>query len=156
MICWDLIGLIGVVLTLLENYYAILSGRLLEGIMLGVHFTVAPLYIIEFAPMKFKGIAGSFNVYLLTLFVLFAYLVGYTIPEELPAGETSNMWRVAYGFIAVPLIVQVIGLITVYKDETPFFLVKEWHICPATTVLKKIYLEDPQPVLDSLIRDREA
>ena len=124
LLFWDIIGLIGVALTIFDNYYTIVSGRTLEGLFAGVNLAMGPVYLVESSPIKFRGIAGTFSVLMLTLFVTVAIAFGFIVPKEMSPGETSDAWKICYGFLAVPIILRLFAFLFIYRSETPFFLVK--------------------------------
>lgn len=102
--------------------------RLLGGLSIGASSVVAPVYISEIAPPKYRGRMGiSFQ-----LNIVFGILVAYISNYLLQGGSES--WRLMLGIVAVPsLIFSVLMLLT---PETPrWLLLKKGDEAAARKVL---------------------
>lgn len=74
---WLLIGLTDV-------FAAILVGRLLSGIAVGIASMSVPLYISETAPASLRGGLGAVNQFAVTGGILLVYLLGFLLEEKRP------------------------------------------------------------------------
>jgi len=74
---WLLIGLTDV-------FAAILVGRLLSGIAVGIASMCVPLYISETAPASLRGGLGAVNQFAVTGGILLVYLLGFLLEEKRP------------------------------------------------------------------------
>ena len=54
-----LVGSAGSLLCLIENFYALLLGRLLFGLAMGTHAAAIPRYIEEYVPPKIYSICAA-------------------------------------------------------------------------------------------------
>lgn len=76
----DIIFLIGAILTLIESYGAIVTGRLIEGFIIGINSSVALVYAIEMTPKSIRGAALNVNFVCLPIGVTLAYVLGFLMP----------------------------------------------------------------------------
>ena len=91
--------------------------------MIGVNTTVAPLYVLESAPMKIRGIAGTISIFLLTITGTIAFCLGYIIPKDLPIGETDNTWIYCYGAAGLLPLLRILAFTCYFKHDTAYFSV---------------------------------
>jgi len=148
----DFIMLVGIALTLVEKYGCIITGRLIEGVIVGLNTTVVPLYILEMVPIQVRGKAGVLNSTLLTGGLVFAYGMGFTVPTD---GEESQNWRINFALPAIFSILRIFILIFVYTGDTPFYNVINNREEKAMIMLKRIYRTNPEQVLEGLKKDKE-
>jgi MFS transporter, SP family, arabinose:H+ symporter len=91
--------------------------RFLSGLSIGASSVVAPLYIAEIAPPKYRGrMVISFQVNIVTG-ILIAYLSNYLLQGI--GGE--NDWRWMLGVVAIPSL--VFSVLMLMVPETPRWLV---------------------------------
>jgi len=150
----EFIFLLGAGLTVISNYVFILIGRFLEGFVIGINSCVTPIYLIEIAPKRLKGFAGTFNIFLLASGSMVAYGVGFIVPKDLAPGETSNAWRICMGILMVTAAVRILFFLLFFRKETPFYLVLKNQIELATQSLKKIYKGNTKKALDEVIKEK--
>jgi MFS transporter, SP family, arabinose:H+ symporter len=91
--------------------------RFLSGLSIGASSVVAPLYIAEIAPPKYRGrMVISFQVNIVTG-ILIAYLSNYLLQGI--GGE--NDWRWMLGVVAIPSL--VFSVLMLMVPETPRWLI---------------------------------
>ena len=91
--------------------------RFLSGLSIGASSVVAPLYIAEIAPPKYRGrMVISFQVNIVTG-ILIAYLSNYLLQG---IGGTND-WRWMLGVVAVPSL--IFSVLMLMVPETPRWLV---------------------------------
>jgi MFS transporter, SP family, arabinose:H+ symporter len=91
--------------------------RFLSGLSIGASSVVAPLYIAEIAPPKYRGrMVISFQVNIVTG-ILIAYLSNYLLQG---IGGTND-WRWMLGVVAIPSL--VFSVLMLMVPETPRWLV---------------------------------
>lgn len=89
--------------------------RFIGGLSIGASSVVAPVYISEIAPAKYRGrMVISFQVNIV-LGILFAYVSNYL----LQGGE--NDWRMMLGVVAIPAL--VFSIMMLFTPETPRWLI---------------------------------
>ncbi|HKZ00567.1 MAG TPA: sugar porter family MFS transporter [Rhabdochlamydiaceae bacterium] len=92
---------------------ALVVGRVVTGIAVGIISLVAPLYLSEISPPHYRGAVVSMHQLLVTVGILSAYVVNYLFAIE---GD----WRWMFGLAAVPALIQFCGLF--FIPETPEWL----------------------------------
>ena len=111
LVLTTLLFLVGtVVLVEATDVTALLAGRLITGLGIGIASMAVPLYIAEISPHGRRGSLVSLNQLMITIGILVAYWVGYSFSER---GE----WREMFGFAFFPLVVFGVGLLLV--PESP-------------------------------------
>lgn len=98
-------------------------GRLITGIAGGASFAVAPAYIGEIATKDIRGTLSSYLQLMVTVGILFAYVVGHFFILK-----TFN--------IICAVIPLVFGVVFVWMPESPFFYVIKNRIAKAEESLK--------------------
>ena len=92
--------------------------RFISGLSIGASSVVAPLYIAEIAPPKFRGrMVISFQINIVTG-ILVAYLSNYLL-QQIIGGQ--NDWRWMLGIVAVPSL--LFSFLMFNVPETPRWLV---------------------------------
>lgn len=104
------------------NVVMLYIGRILLGIAGGAFCVTAPIYTAEIADKNVRGTLGSFFQLMITIGILFAYIVGSKV--------TTTIFSIICAFI--PLI---FGAIFVFMPETPFYLIKK---CRYESAVKSI------------------
>lgn len=89
--------------------------RLLGGLSIGASSVVAPTYISEIAPPKFRGRMGISFQLNIVIGILAAYISNYFL-----SGGTND-WRLMLGVVAVPALLFLVLL--VFTPETPRWLI---------------------------------
>jgi len=103
----------GLTLLLANDLFALLIGRLIAGIGVGLASVTVPLYLAELSPSNNRGALVTLNQLAITLGILLAYLVGL-----LESGEQN--WRIMFGLSIIPAVIQLLGMFLL--PETPNYL----------------------------------
>jgi MFS family permease len=91
--------------------------RFLGGFAIGASSVVAPIYISEIAPPKYRGrLAASFQLNIVAG-ILFAYLSNYLLQGV--GGE--NDWRYMLGVVAIPSL--LFSIFMLFTPESPRWLI---------------------------------
>jgi MFS transporter, SP family, arabinose:H+ symporter len=97
-----------------NDVYLFMFFRFIGGLSIGASSVVAPVYISEIAPAKYRGrMVISFQVNIV-LGILFAYVSNYL----LQGGE--NDWRLMLGVVAIPAV--IFSIMMLFTPETPRWL----------------------------------
>jgi SP family galactose:H+ symporter-like MFS transporter len=94
---------------------ALIFGRTIVGLGIGLASSTVPLYISEVSPAKARGWQVSLFQLAITIGILAAYLVDYAFAQ-------SEQWRWMLGLAVVPGA--ILGLGMLYMPETPRCLIK--------------------------------
>ena len=119
--------------------------RVIGGLAVGAASVLAPAYISEIAPAKFRGMLSSIQQVAIISGLFFAFLSNYLIAGK--AGGSTNefalgyeAWRWMFWIELIPAILFFIGLL--FIPESPRYLVASGKKNKALNVLKKISKED--------------
>src|SRR3954453_9994236 len=105
------------------NVGILLFARTLIGLAIGADSAIATAYISEYAPRNRRGALSMLQQWMITVGILFAYLVALGIFEFWPGSAASVDWRLIFGLGAVPAI---IGLILRFEmPESPRWLLRK-------------------------------
>ncbi|ODQ65840.1 Myo-inositol transporter [Nadsonia fulvescens var. elongata DSM 6958] len=128
-----------------KTVWTMIIGRFIMGWGVGIASLIAPLYISEMAPARFRGRLVVINVLAITGGQVIAYGIG--------AGLTNvhNGWRILVGISMIPAAAQMI--IFAFLPETPRFLVRAGRKDEAKAVLNRIYASASDDELDHKVID---
>jgi sugar porter (SP) family MFS transporter len=112
------------------GFFELLIGRIITGIAIGIASLVVPLYIAEVSPINLRGRFVSFNQLAISLGVLLAYSINYSLASD---GE----WQVMFGFAFIPAALLFLG--TFFIPETPAFLATQGEMGKAKLILSRIH-----------------
>lgn len=108
------IFIVGVLLVgLATNYTALLAGRLIQGIGIGIITIAIPLYLAEAVPASVRGKAICAFQLLLTAGILIATLIGWFLT---PSGN----WRAMFFSALIPGLILFVG--SLFLTESPRWL----------------------------------
>jgi len=119
LIITDLIGLVGVGLSLIASVPIFCFSRFFMGIATGLNSALVPLYIKEISPISISGSMGSFNQFMINVGITISYLWGLGFDNS--GTPSSTYWRVVFGFPIATCLLRIILLVTIYSRETPLF-----------------------------------
>ncbi len=108
---------------------ALIAGRLVVGVGIGLACSAVPVYISEISPAPARGWMVSLIQLAITLGILGSYIVDY-------AFSGSGSWRLMLGLAVVPGL--LLGLGMIFMPETPRWLTERGREEEARRVLKKI------------------
>lgn len=109
--------------------WALVAGRLVVGVAIGLSSVAAPMFIAEIAPPAIRGRLVSVFQLAITLGILAAYVVDGALAE-------SAAWRWMLGLAALPGALLTIGMLPL--PDTPRWLVKQGRDAEAHEVLRHI------------------
>jgi sugar porter (SP) family MFS transporter len=137
------IFIIGAILcALAQSENALVVGRAIVGLGIGLSSTTVPMYISEVSPAKARGWQVSLFQLAITVGILVAYLVDY-------AFTPSEGWRWMLGLAVVPGA--ILGLGMLFMPETPRWLAKTGKMDAARQVLRRIRgTENVEPELNEI------
>src|SRR6187431_2705275 len=100
-----------------NDVYTFMVFRFFGGFAIGASSVVAPIYISEIAPPKYRGrMAASFQLNIVAG-ILFAYLSNYLLQGV--GGE--NDWRYMLGVVAIPSL--LFSIFMLFTPESPRWLI---------------------------------
>ncbi len=112
-----------------ESIAALVIGRIIVGLGIGLACTTVPVYISEVAPPEARGWQVSLFQLAITIGILGAYLVDF-------AYANSEAWRWMLGLAVIPGVILGAGML--FLPESPRWLAKYLHPEAARAVLVRI------------------
>jgi MFS family permease len=99
------LAILGSCLSIINNFYVILVGRLAYGFAAGVLVTACPKIVEETIPSNHMDYGYGISTNLgINLFVMISLLSGLIIPSDKTELLTSQNWKIIY-LIPVPLLI---------------------------------------------------
>lgn len=108
----------------------IIFGRVIVGVAIGVASYVAPLYISEIAPAKYRGALVSLNQLAITLGILLSYMVDYHFAQ-------TGAWRWMFAAGVFPAMGFFLGLL--YLPDSPRWIASRGDVTTAFRILERIH-----------------
>jgi SP family arabinose:H+ symporter-like MFS transporter len=114
-----------------NNLTMLVLARIAGGLAVGAASTVAPMYISEVSPAKYRGSLVSMYQLFIVTGILISYMINYILHD---IGENNWRWMFASG--AIPSVLFLIMLF--FVSETPRFLYLKGKKQEALAVLERI------------------
>lgn len=111
------------------NLNALLLGRFICGLAVGLTSMVTPLYLAEIAPPHTRGAFVSIHQLAITVGILAAYILNYVFSE-------SALWRWMIGLAVIPSAFQFVAML--FLPETPSWLIEHRKTEQAVRVFSRI------------------
>lgn len=127
-----------------SNVHIFMIYRFIGGLSIGAASVVAPVYISEIAPPKFRGrMVISFQVN-----IVFGILVAY-VSNYLLQGTSQNDWRWMLGIVAIPSV--LFTAMMFFTPETPrWLLLNQKNVAAARAVLSITEGENTEAALKEI------
>jgi sugar porter (SP) family MFS transporter len=110
---------------------AMLAGRFLVGLGIGISSAIVPLYIAEIAPTNIRGSLGALNQLSICIGILLALLAG------LPLAGNPEWWKTMFTVAVVPAALLLIGM--AYAPESPRWLFQQGRKAEAEHSIKRLW-----------------
>jgi len=113
--------ILSTLISLVLDFWAILFGRLMSAICLGIFLIVCPKFITEVTPNKYISVTGSFPILIGHMGCFLAIFLGYLfIPYSGDESEISSRgWQVVFAAPLVFSCVSLIAILTYFKFDSP-------------------------------------
>lgn len=146
VILCDALFIIGALIQFLSwRVSSMVWGRLIMGVGVGIGSLCSPLYISELSPGKFRGSLVVVNCLAITGGQLIAYAIGALF------SGVDHGWRVVVLISVIPSVLQMVA--TVFLPDTPRYLIMVRRFQEAREVLKKIYPNSSDELIESNIEE---
>ena len=109
--------------------------RFIGGLAIGGVSVVVPLYIVEIAPGKHRGLLVGLNQFNVVFGILASYITNYFVAKYMPDVDPRIVWRVMLGVECLPIFLFMGLLCTI--PESPRWLVRAGRTDEAAAVLAR-------------------
>lgn len=124
---------------------ALICGRIVSGLGLGIVGVATPLYICEVAPREHRGLYTMMHQVVVSLGILASIALG--LPQSAAPGSHNEAlssldtwyWRGLLGLPALPALLQILLFWWVFPFDPPGLLISQGRIPEARRCLYKIY-----------------
>ncbi|KAL0343356.1 UNVERIFIED_CONTAM: Plastidic glucose transporter 4 [Sesamum angustifolium] len=114
-----------------QSIEAMIIGRLLAGIGIGISSAIVPLYISEISPTEIRGTLGSVNQLFICIGILAALVAG------LPLAGNPLWWRTMFGIAVIPSVLLALGM--AFSPESPRWLYQQGRTSDAEVAIKRLF-----------------
>lgn len=114
-----------------QSVQAMIIGRVLVGLGIGISSALVPLYISEISPTEIRGALGSVNQLFICIGILLALVAG------LPLASNPAWWRTMFWAAVIPAVLLGFGML--FSPESPRWLFKQGKVAETQIVLKKLW-----------------
>ena len=121
------------------NYEMFIGSRFVLGIAVGIASFIAPLYLSEIAPKKFRGALIALYQLMITIGLFVVFLTNSLL-------ESTGSWRLMLFVLLIPSLMMLFGCLTLPKS--PRWLVLKGKGEEAELVLRKIRLTDEEALAE--------
>ena len=139
MIYADILGIIGLILTVIATLPTILIGRLVSGFVGGVNTVVVPMYLVEMSPLALCGATGSLSIIVLEISAFVSLAVSFAVPDAPTGGISNQVWRILFLVPVVLNVIRMLLLLFVFRCDTPYYYISKNHPEKAQNSLMKTF-----------------
>ena len=128
--------------------------RFFGGLAIGGVSVVVPLYIVEIAPGRWRGLLVGLNQVNIVLGILVSYVSNYLVARFMPETDPQIVWRVMLGAECLPIAIFMALLGTI--PESPRWLVRVGRVAEAGRVLVRVGEERVEATLAEIAESFRA
>lgn len=121
---------------------ALIAGRVVIGLAIGIASFAVPLYISEISPSSIRGALVTLNQLMITIGIVVSYIADYLIADE----ADPFCWRTMFYIGFVPSVALFTGMF--FLPESPRWLVVRGRTDEAEKILRRV--ENPDEVKENL------
>jgi len=154
---YNIVALVGMILSVIMNEYVIIGGRILVGLSAGAFSALIPIYVNEYVPYEISGACGVTIEMAYALGISISYVLGLGLPNPEDQTPENWYWCVMFLFPIALLTINHFVLLFYFKSDTPKYLVLKKQKEEALNVLREIYVneEDINKLVTNLERLEE-
>lgn len=139
------IGVTGICIEMIDNFWVISVGRLIYGFACGIYAPCIGRYIEEMLPAHLLpqlfpiytcGMAAS------AILVMMAAIILPNVADEIAVKQSEAAWRIFLGFPLLLYGITTLGILFLIKHEPPKFLINNGREREALEAIHAIYHQD--------------
>lgn len=130
-----------------HTVWVMIGGRFVMGWGVGIGSVIAPLFITELSPPRFRGRLVTVASIVRTGAQLIAYAIGAGLEH------VHNGWRILVGISIVPTVIQSVALL--FLPESPRFLVQKGRLDEARDVIAATHSGASADLINAKIAELE-
>ena len=138
----DILTIIFLGLSAIENLAILIISRLLLGMCVGLNTAFIPTYINEISPIAINGLTGSCFQTMCNVGFLLVFSMGLNVPNKQDFNADNQWWRVMFLFPVITCSIRLFSFLFIYKFDTPYYYVSTKSQQLARTSLSAIYKPD--------------
>lgn len=143
-------------ITIIENFYTLVIGRIIMGICCGCYVTLIPLVVSEVSPGCIGGPLGVVGQVMTVSGIFMSITSGFAVPYEGDANElTSNIWRVLMIFPAIIAAIQFCLFKFIYTLDTPVYYLLQGDKENYFNIMGKLYKDPKKAGAISLLEEED-
>ena len=118
----------------------VVSGRLIQGVVIGSFTVVSPLFISEISPKSVSGSLGMSNQGMVVFGGILAKLFGLIVPLK---GDddilTSDNWKLIFAFPGIISFIQLLLILFIFRFDSPTYYLMHHDLQKYSLINSKIY-----------------
>lgn len=125
LILIDFIAIGSLCLTIYNSSIALIIGRSLTGVMIGINSCTVPGYVNEMSPKEISGKLGAYFQIFINIGMIVSYILGMGIPSNAQIRAEGDLFYVRFmlSFPAITCIIRILVLIFIFPFDTPHVLI---------------------------------
>ena len=158
MILTSLVGIAGVSLTMIFNFYILLVGRVLLGFAAGSQGAIAIRMIGEYLPKHMKRYGVGIFMVFSNLSSLIALFSGLILPKntDTEALKDNKTWRIIFAVPYIFYTALLFGFLVVMRQDSPKYYISKGDRQAAIKAIHWVYKTDGKDYLaERIISDFE-
>ena len=116
--------MLGVLLTMWQNFYVLLIGRVVWGLAVGIQSVAMPRYVEEFVPLRLYSLCITTYAVSMNAGTIFALCSAVILPPDTDAVDLIDdqvRWRIIFGIPFVWFALSTLGFLFFVKVDGPTF-----------------------------------
>jgi MFS transporter, SP family, galactose:H+ symporter len=143
-------------ITIIENFYTLVVGRIIMGFCCGSYVTLIPLVVSEVSPGCIGGPLGVVGQVMTVSGIFSSITFGFAVPYSGDENElTSNIWRVLMIFPALIAAIQFCLFQFIYTLDTPTFYELNNDQENYDKIMARLYKNPKKAGADTLLEDED-
>lgn len=142
ILIFDLMGIFGVGLTMIQNIECLLLGRVIYGTAVGIISVAMPRYLEEIVPLRLYSICIGLYAVSMNLGTICALCSAVFLPPDNDKTALYNdqvVWRCIFAFPALLFTIQITGFLAFVKMDGPAYYLTKNRQELAEESFNKIY-----------------